>query len=184
LENASEPTRNAIDAMAERLKMVVRAHHPFTERRSIFPGLDSRFKASVRAEFPPNARSVMVRIPSVPLVPDVHQVMPGTVAVEIDVHDVQGLDPRLTPSLPPFRRFGTLLERSGMSHSDHLRITPEGDGLVLGVSATSDDVPIAFAYHLDAIETLFEDNDLKVSQSDDGRFQPEQRRCSAGRTAA
>jgi hypothetical protein len=99
LENASELTRKAIDAMAERLKMVVRDHHPFAERRFVFPGLDSRFKASVRAEFPSNARSVMVRVPSVPLVPDVHQVMPGTVAVEIDVHEVPGLDPRSTAGL-------------------------------------------------------------------------------------
>jgi hypothetical protein len=69
LENASELTRKAIDAMAERLKMVVRDHHPFAERGFVFPGLDSRFKASVRAEFPSNARSVMVRVPSVPLCP-------------------------------------------------------------------------------------------------------------------
>jgi hypothetical protein len=97
--------------------------------------------------------------------------MPGTVAVEIDVHEVPGLDPRSTPSLPPLRRCGTLLERSEMSQLDHVRITLDGDGLVLGVSATSDEVPIGFSYHLDAIETLFDDKDLKVSQSDDGRFQ-------------
>jgi hypothetical protein len=171
LGDASGATRTAIDAMAERLQMAVLDSRRGIERHFMFPGLDTRFKSSVRAQFPPNAQSAMVRVPSVPLVPGVHQVMPGTVAVEIDLHDVPGLDPRFTPSLPPLRRFGTLLEQSGMSHADHVRITPEGDGIVLGVSATSDEVPIGFAYHLDAIQTLFDDKDLKVSQSDVGRFQ-------------
>lgn len=171
LANASERTQVAIDTMAERLGMVVRDHHPVRERRSMFPGLDTRFKASVRAEFPSTARSVMVRVPRVPLDPEVHQVMPGTVAVEIDVHDVPGLDPRLTPSLPPLRRFGRLLERSGMGLSSQVRINSGGDGIVLGVPATTDEVPIGFAYHLDAIGTLFDNEELKLSQSDDGRFQ-------------
>ena len=171
LANASDSTRNAIDAMANRLGMVVRDHHPIPEHRSPFPGLDSRFKTSVRAEFPSNMRSVMVRVPSVPLVPDAHQVMPGIVAVEIDVNEVPGLDPRSTPSLPPLRRFGSLLKQSGMSRSDPVRVSLQGDGVVLGVTATSDEVAIGFAYHLDAIQTLFDDDKLKVSQSDVGRFQ-------------
>jgi hypothetical protein len=171
LENASDSARTAIDAMAARLQMTVLDFRRRDELHFMFPGLDTRFESSVRAEFPPTARSVMVHVPTVPLVPGVHQVMPGTVAVEIDVHDVSGLDPRFTASLPPLRRFGPLLQRSGMSHADHVRITSEGDGVVLGVSATSDEVPIGFAYNLDAIGTLFDDKDLKVSQSDDGRFQ-------------
>jgi hypothetical protein len=171
LEDASKATRSAIDAMAERLQMTVLDHPGRSEQHFMFPGLDSRFESSIRAEFPPNARSVMVRVPSVPLVPGLHQVMPGTVAVEIDVHAVPGLDPRSTASLPPLRRFGTLLGRSGMSDADHVRITSEGDGIVLGVSATNDEVPIGFAYNLDAIQTFFDDKDLRVSQSDDGAFQ-------------
>jgi hypothetical protein len=86
-------------------------------------------------------------------------------------HAASGLDPRFTASLPPLRRFGSLLERSGMSHADHVRVTAEGDGVVLGVSATSDEVTIGFANNLAAIHTLFDDKDLKVSQSDEGRFQ-------------
>jgi len=157
--------------MAERLQMAVLDRHRRDELHFMFPGLDTRFESSVRAEFPPTARSVMVHVPSVPLVPGVHQVMPGTVAVEIDIHQVSGLDPRSTASLPPLRRFGALLERSGTSPADHVRITAEGNGVVLGVSATSDEVPIGFAYNLDAIHTLFDEEDLKVAQSDDGRFQ-------------
>lgn len=171
LENASIGTRAAIDAMAARLGMVVRDHHFQAEHRYRFPGLDSRFKSSVRAEFSPTARHVTVRVPSLPLAPEAHQVMPGIVAIEVDVHDVPGLDPRSTATLPPLRRFGPLLERSALGHAKTVRINAEGDGVVLGVSARDDEIPLAFAYHLDAIEALFDNDDLKLSQSEDGRFQ-------------
>lgn len=171
LQHASDATRTAINAMAARLQMAVLDRHHRDELHHVFPGLDTRFASSVRAEFPPTARSVMVRVPTVPLVPGVHQVMPGTVAVEIDIYDVPGLDPRSTASLPPYRRFGSLLQRSMLGHADHVRVTAEGNGVVLGVSAPSDEVPIGFANNLDAIRTLFDDEDLKVSQSDAGRFQ-------------
>lgn len=65
LENASPATRAAIDAMAARLDMVVREHRLETSRHNRFPGVDSRFKSSVRAEFPPSAGHVMMAAPSV-----------------------------------------------------------------------------------------------------------------------
>lgn len=171
LNDASDKTRAAIDAMASRLQMTPLDLDPRDELHFMFPGLNTRFEASVRAEFPRTARSVTVRVPSIPIAPDVHQVMPGTVAVEIDVHDVSGLDPRFTASLPPFRRFGQLVERSARSQADHVRVSSEGNGVIFGVSAASDEVTIGFPHNLDAIRTLFDDKDLNVSQSDDGRFQ-------------
>jgi hypothetical protein len=174
LEDASTTTRAAIDAMAERLGMtaVINRGRRHQQLDFIFPGLDTRFESSVRAEFAPNARSVMIRVPSVPILPGEHQVMPGTVAVDIEVNSVSRLDPRSTASLPPFRRFGSVLVRNGgLSAADHVRIRADGDGVVLGTSARSDEVPLGFAYNLDAIHALFDDEDLKISQSDDGRFQ-------------
>lgn len=171
LENASQGTRDAIDAMAAQLGMVVRDHHFEAKNRYRFTGVDTRFKSTVRAEFSPTARHVMVRVPILPLVPEAHQVMPGIVAVEIDVHSVPGLDPRTAAALPPLRRFGRLLERSAFGHSKTIRVNAEGDGLVLGVSARDDEVPVPFAHHLDAIAELFDKDDIKLSQSEDGRFQ-------------
>jgi hypothetical protein len=170
LPNASPATRAAIDAMAARLDMVVREHRLNTSHHR-FPGVDSRFKSSVRAEFPPSAGHVMVRVPSVPVVPEAHHVMPGMVAVEVDVHNVTGLDPRSVASLPPLRRFGRLLERMALGHAHEVRINAAGDGVVLGVAARNDEVPVGFVYHLDGISTLLDDESVKVAQSEDGRFQ-------------
>jgi hypothetical protein len=169
LQDASPLTRTAIEAMAERLQMGVFDRGRHEELHFRFPGLDTRFERSVRAELSPTARWVMVRIPTVPLVPEVHQVMPGTVGVEIDIQEVSGLDPRSTVFLPPLRRFGSVLEPA-IGGDKHVRIGAEGVGVVLGLPATSDEAPIGIANNLDAIRTLFDD-DLKVSQSDDGRFQ-------------
>ena len=174
LEDASSATRGAIDAMVERLGMtaVLDRGRRRTERDFIFPGLDTRFVSSVRVEFAPDARSVMIRVPSVPVFHGEHQVMPGTVAVDVEVNNVSRLDPRSTASVPPFRRLGsTLIRDGGVRAVDHLRIRADGNGVVLGVSATSDEVPLVFAFNLDAIQALFDDEELKISQSDDGRFQ-------------
>jgi len=181
LENASPATRAAIDAMAARLDMVVREHRLETSRHNRFPGVDSRFKSSVRAEFPPSAGHVMVRVPSVPVAPEVHHVMPGLVAVEVDLDSVTGLDPRSVASLPPLRRFGRLLERMALGHTDDARINADGDGVVLGVAARRDEVPVGFVYHLDAIATLLDDESVKISQSEDGRFQTRAAQMLGGR---
>ena len=171
LSRASPATRAAIDAMAGRLGMVVREHRLETSRHYRFPGIDSRFKSSVRAEFPPTAEHVMVRVPSVPVTPEAHHVMPGTVAVEVDVNSVAGLDPRSVASLPPLRRFGHLQERVALGYTHDVRINADGDGVVVGVSARNDEVPVGFVNHLDAIATLLDDETVKVAQSEDGRFQ-------------
>ncbi|MCK0111909.1 hypothetical protein MWU75_07140 [Ornithinimicrobium sp. F0845] len=171
LPNASPATRAAIEAMAGRLGMVVREHRLLEPRHYRFPGIDSRFKSSVRAEFPPTAAHAMVRVPSVPVTAEAHQVMPGTVAVEVDVNTVVGLDPRSVACLPPLRRFGRLQERVAFSHTHDVRVNADGEGVVLGVSARNDEVPVAFVFQLDAIATLLDDDSVKVAQSEDGRFQ-------------
>ena len=143
-----------------------------TEPLLAFPGLTTQFNSSVRAEFVPTARSVSLRVPSLPLIPGAEPVMPGVIAVDLTVTDVTGLDPRATWSPPPYRRHAKLLERiTGMADVDHVRISVEGGGVVFGLQAPRDEVPLPFPFNLDAIETLFDDKDVKVSQSDDGRFQ-------------
>lgn len=96
--------------------------------------------------------------------------MPGTVAVEVDVNSVVGLDPRSVASLPPLRRFGRLQERVAVSYTQDVRINADGDGVVLGVSARNDEVPVGFVHHLAAIATLL-DETVKVAESADGRVQ-------------
>jgi len=172
LEDASITTRAAIDAMAARSGLTVFGWPRDGESRLAFPGLETAFNSSVRAEFAPTARSIALRVPSLPLIPGSEPVMPGVIAVDLTVHNVTGLDPRATGSLPPYRRHAKLLERiTGMTDVDHVRVSAEGDGVVFGLQATHDEVPLPFPFNLDAIETLFDDKDVKVSQSDDGRFQ-------------
>ncbi len=110
-------------------------------------------------------------MPTVPLVPKA-KLMPGVAAVQLTIDSAHGLDPRSTAQLPPYRRHGKLLEKLiGTVDINHVRITAEGDGVVVGHQASRDEVPLGFPPHLDGIHALFDDESLKVAQSDDGKFQ-------------
>lgn len=170
LEHATGELRAAIDAMAERQGMVPRDAR---DKSADFghPGLETRYESTFRAEFMPTTPVGMVRVPTVPLVPKA-KLMPGVAAVELTIHNAHGLDPRSTAQLPPYRRHGKLLEKFiGTVDVDHIRITAEGDGVVVGHQASRDEVPLGFPSHLDGINALFDDENLKIAQSDDGKFQ-------------
>src|SRR5690606_32774753 len=93
----------------------------------------------------------------------------GIVAAEVELHQVLGLDPRLTASIPPYRRHAALLEHvRGSGQADHFRVSMQG--MVFGVDAESDHVPVPFVYNLDVMQTLFGDG-VSVTQSELGKFQ-------------
>lgn len=170
LEHASEETRDAIDAMAERSGLTPReAFEGWADLGH--PGVETRFTSTFRGEFSPTAHVGRVRVPTVPLAPRA-KLMPGITAVELTIDNTNGLDPRTTAQLPPYRRHGKLLERIlGTVDIDHIRITADGDGVVVGHQASRDEVPLGFPSHLDGIHALFDDESLVVAQSDDGKFQ-------------
>lgn len=170
LEHSTGETRAAIESMAERLRLVPR-EAPDRSAGFGHPGLETRFESSFRAEFRPTAQVAMVRVPTVPLVPKA-TLMPGVAAVQLTIYNAHGLDPRSTAQLPPYRRHGKVLQKFiGTADVDHVRITAEGDGVVVGHQASRDEVPLGFPSHLDGIHALFDDESLKVAQSDDGKFQ-------------
>lgn len=170
LEHSTEETRAAIDSMAERLGLVPLAAHVMWADFG-HPGLETRFESTFRAEFRPTTQVGMVRVPTVPLVPQA-KLMPGVAAVQLAIYNAQGLDPRSTAQLPPYRRHGKLLEKLiGTVDVDHVHVTAEGDGVVVGHQASRDEVPLGFPSHLEGIQALFDEESLKVAQSDDGKFQ-------------
>ena len=170
LEHASEMTRAAIDVMADRLGLIPHeAHEGSTDLGH--PGVETRFESTFRSEFGPTAHVGMVAVPTVPLVPKA-KLMPGVTAVELTIESTDGLDPRSTARLPPYRRHGKLIKNViGSVDVDHVRITAEGDGVVVGHQASRDEAPLGFPSHLDGIHALFDDESLVVAQSDDGKFQ-------------
>jgi hypothetical protein len=170
VEHASAATSQVIQETAARLGTTAIRIQGSAGSRIGFPGLETAFGASVRADFAANARAVTVTVPVIPLKGRAHQVMPGVVGVEIRNIDVQGLDPRLVAVPPADRRCSEVLQRL-TDPTNLVRVNQEGDGLVLGIQARSDEVTIGFAYHLDVIQAYFDDPDIKVSQSDEGRFQ-------------
>lgn len=171
LEHASADTRHAVQARAESLGWSISSSQHEADVRLAFPGLESAFIASVRGDFAPRARSVTMSVPTIPLRPGEHQVMPGVVAVEIDMVDVRGLDPRLAAVPPPDRRCGRILNGIVADAAGVVRVNREGDGFVLGIQARRDEVTVGFASHLDVLQAYFDDADMKILQSDEGAFQ-------------
>lgn len=170
LGHATVETRGAIDLMAERLGLVPREAGEISADLG-HPGLETRFESTFRIEFSPTAHVGMVRVPTVPLAPRAN-LLPGVAAVELTTYDTHGLDPRSTAQLPPYRRHGKLLEKFiGTVDVDHVRITAEGDGVVVGQQASRDEAPLGFPSQLESIHALFDDENLVVAQSDDGKFQ-------------
>lgn len=170
LDSTGPSTRAALEAMATRLGMVLRNRE---DRSANFghPGLHTRFESTFRTEMRPTAPVAMVRIPPFPLVAG-SRFKPGVVAVEMSVYSTTGLDPRAAPQMPPYRRHGKILEKLvGRVDHNHVRIMSEGNGVVVGQQASLDEAPVGFATHLAGIEALFDDDTVKVEQSDDGKFQ-------------
>lgn len=132
-----------------------------------FPGFERIASNGFRFDARPTARLIPLDIPKLPLHDSVG-LFPGIVAAEIDFHEASGVDPRLTVSLPPYRRHAKLIDRQGYG-ADQVRISSVGP--VLGVQANLDDISVLNAYQLDVMQLLFDDDKVVVGQSDEGKFQ-------------
>lgn len=171
LEDASPNVTDAVRTMSNRLGLNLSSNDREVFDPYIFHGLESQFSSSFRSEIASGGRSFEIPTPPIPLIQSARHSMPGIVAIEVDQLHVVGLDPRYAESWPPQRRFGALLSKATRHSVDHLRVTVQGGGVVFGVQATSDEVALTFPFQLDAIHTLFDDNTVRVKQSDVGRFQ-------------
>lgn len=147
--------------------------HASEEPRSplYFAGHETEFKRSVRVEFRPDTHGIDVDLPRLSLASKLGQAFRrGIVAVEVQLRDIRGQDPRFTAHIPPYRRHAALLEhRHSHQVADHVR-SVQG-GVAFGIDATFEDVHVPFVYAQDAIGLLFDSDNLKVAQSDVGRFQ-------------
>lgn len=132
-----------------------------------FPGFERIASNRFRFDARPTARLIPLDIPKLPLQDNVGA-YPGIVAAEVDFHEASGVDPRLTVSIPPYRRHAKLIDRPGYG-ADQTRISSVGP--VLGVQADLDEISVSNAYQLDVMQLLFDDDKVVVGQSDEGKFQ-------------
>ncbi len=172
LEHADDAAAETLAGIGARLGLAVTETDRSGGRGAdAFPGLKTRHTSSFRAEFPPNVQVVTVPVPTVPLVAEANTVMPGIVAVDVTVDQATNLDPRLTASVPPYRRHSDLLGRARLLDVDHFRVLAQGTGFAFGAHASHDEVAVVLPSNLDVVRVFFDDDQLQVSQSDDGRFQ-------------
>ena len=171
LGHASPEVRAVLDGVVGEFGLSVAAvESDFLSLRWIFQGLETPFTKTVRVEFRPPEGSVDVPVASLPLVDDSDSYSIGVVAAQVEMHRVEGQDPRFTASVPPYPRHSELLKSAmARSHVDHSRVS--SDGQVFGIDARRQDAPYAFAYNLKVFEKLFDEESVTVSQSEVGRFQ-------------
>lgn len=172
LDHASPDVSEIIHDLAGDAGATVRPHRPTSRWPSRFPGLSTRFERSIRATFRPEAPYLDIDLPELPLVddPEVDRHARGIVAAEVRLQGVEGQDPRFTTEVPPYRRHSALIEQRWYAESvDHFRAGYEG--VVLGLDAHVEDVRVPFAFNLDVMRLLFDDETAKVEQSDVGKFQ-------------
>lgn len=165
----AEPTiASTIDAEAERLGRTISHQDRDNDLGIAFPGLQTQYVRSVHIDFPTTARWINISLPELPLRYEGLPLGLGIVAADVEIHSVTGLDPRLTASLPPFRRHSALLD-THRDDTDHARVTSEG--VVFGIQVDRNHVQLPFVYNLDAIRLIFDDAELAVDQSNEGKFQ-------------
>lgn len=132
-----------------------------------FPGLSRVTSSKFRVDARPSARLISVDLPRLAL-RDSSSIYAGMVAAEIDFHEASGVDPRLTLAIPPHRRHAALIDRPGYD-ADQVRISSVGP--VFGVQAHLEDLSVPNVYQLDVMQLLFDDENVVVGQSDEGKFQ-------------
>jgi len=170
LEHASPRVRTELEGTASKLGLAVGAGRSASLVPWVFQGVETPFTAAVRVEFRPGEHWIDIPIARLPLVDDPSTFSHGVVAAEVDLHRVSGQDPRFTSSLPPFRRHSDLLKPAlAWSHTDQGRVSVAGQ--VAGVDASREHAPYSFVLNLDVLHRLFDDDAVKISQSDVGRFQ-------------
>lgn len=169
-ERASTETAAAIQDIARRRGLTVRFVASDEWPRFVFQGLRTPFTRPIRADFRPEARWIDVDLPTLPIRDEPDSYFPGVVAAEVGLHEVRGQDPRLTASLPPYRRHASLIAHDAlMAGVDHVRVTDSG--MALGTQAHSEYVRVPFAFNQDVVRLLFDDDSVAVAQSDVGKFQ-------------
>jgi len=172
LEHASAEVVAAIRAAAEREGAAVEARTVSSLPLFIFGGVETKFRRTVRVDFRPDARWVDVDLPTLPLAddPSANQYARGIVAAQLELQTVQGQDPRFTTVIPPHRQHSALLQNLPfLENVDHVRSS--SSGLVLGVDASVQDVRAPFAYNVDVLRALFDDDSATADQTDVGKFQ-------------
>ena len=132
-----------------------------------FPGFERIASNKFRAEARPAARLIAVDIPPLAL-RDPTSIYPGIVAAELDFHEASGVDPRLTVTIPPHRRHAALIDRLGYG-ADQTRISSVGP--VFGTQANLEELSVPNAYQLDVMRLLFDNEEVVIGQSDEGKFQ-------------
>ena len=160
--------RNALDAWADHLEVQIAGWERDTAYLDArFPGVDGVATAPFRVETGSAAQVIHVQTPGLPLIDnDIYQ---GVVAAEVDFHAASGLDPRLSVSVPPYRRHAKLLQSSIPRGADHGRVSRVGP--VFGIQTHVDEVAVPTAYNLDIMALLFDEVDWTFSQSEEGQFQ-------------
>ncbi|PWF24434.1 hypothetical protein [Ancrocorticia populi] len=134
---------------------------------SRFPGFERILSNSFRINVGATTRLIPLDIPELPL-RDNLGFFPGIVAAEVGFREASGVDPRLTLSIPPYRRHAKLIDRPGYG-ADQTRISSVGP--VLGIQANLDEISVLNAYQMDVMRLLFDDDLVVVGQSDEGKFQ-------------
>lgn len=133
-----------------------------------FQGLESDFRKDFSAEVSRSARLVEVPLPQVPL-RERSGYHVGLVRAHITVSQARNFDPRLTAAVPPFRRHSRLL--TAIYQPDVNDARPDDEGISLSVEANRGHVGYPLPSALEVMQALFDDDAVKVKQSDQGLFE-------------
>lgn len=120
-------------------------------------------------EIDARAGSATIPLPRLPW-PNDHRPgnWPGVVALDVDLYRESGLDPERTAAIPRVRRLCSLQQWLGRAWQPFQR--PNGEGGIYAVQAADDSFQIPLAHPTAIMEKLIDNDALKVSQSDEGRF--------------
>ncbi|MGN7975970.1 hypothetical protein ACTJJ4_00180 [Microbacterium sp. 22195] len=169
-EDADGALLDLLNARAAQLGATISHEAEIPWPRDFFPGITTRFSRSFSQDSRPTSQMVEVPLPELPLVDRPSSIWRGIIAAELQPHTSLGHDPRLTVAIPPYRRHSQLLEHTANLRGIRQRRSA-ATAQVMGVDATADTAPLAFASNLDVFQRLFDDPSVEVSQSDIGKFQ-------------
>lgn len=170
LDDASTVVTSCLIAAAERDGLQLLPSMDLALPSLAFTGLETRFTRMFRADFRPGARWIDVALPELPVTGDTEGYGVGIVAAEMRPYRVIGQDPRLTASIPPFRRHSKLLRYWTESGDvDNARVTSHGQ--VVALDVTRDLARFSFVSNLDVFRLLLDDPKATVEQSELGKFQ-------------
>jgi hypothetical protein len=133
--------------------------------------IDTNIRRTFRSSFDRGSRGVRVPVPILPWQEDdADEPWPGTVAAVVTTYSEKGQDPRLTANLPPFRRHSALIQPYAAGPDvEHARVCH--DGIAFLVQPTVEEITLPFVSNLEVLRLLFDEPQITVNQSDDGRFQ-------------